>query len=354
MPFVRPTLPNLVNRIITAINDKVKGANAYIKQSFFNVMAKIVAALHLDLYAYQDQLARNFFITTADLDGLIKRGGDIGVNRKLASFAQGNIIIRGDTGIQIPKGTYFTTQSKQQYQTQIDAIVGASGSVLVPIIATSVGPNGNQTALAEFTLVNPIIGILSLATADANGITGGADIEGVEEYRARILKFLKDPPGSGDPAFYENAALARPGVTRAKCFRTYSGAGTVGITFMMDNTYPNGIPADGDIAMMQAYLESIMPADVNQMVVFAPTPTVVNIQINNMNPDTPTMRANMVNGLSALFKSYEFGETVYKSQIEEAITSIPEEISHSLVLPENDVQIPTTGIAVLGTITYGV
>ena len=51
---------------------------------------------------------------------------------------------------------------------------------------------------------------------------------------------------------------------------------------------------------------------------------------------------------------YNFGETVYRSQIETVIGSTPGEISHVLAEPTVDTPVSPYGIAVLGTITYGV
>lgn len=354
MAFTRPTLTELVNRICTQINTHVEHANAFIKQSVFNVWAKIIAALHLDLYVYLDQLAKNFFITTADINGLIARGSDIGVFRKKASFAAGNIIVRGVPATNIPMGTIYTNVAEQQYKTTADAVIGVDGSVSVSIQATMAGTDGNAAPESEFTLVNPIVGILTAATADASGITGGANVEGTEEYRTRILLSLRNEVGAGDTAFYENAALSRPGVTRARAFRTYAGPGTVGVTFMMDDTYADGIPHAGDVADMQEYLESIMPADLNDLIVFAPVPTVIDIQINDLTPDTTAMRSAINNELVVLFREYDFGQTVYRGQIETAIGSTPGEISHVLAAPVVDTTVSPYGIAVLGTITYGV
>lgn len=354
MAFTRPTLTGLINRVCTQINTYVENANAFIKQSVFNVWAKIIAALHLDLYVYLDQLAKNFFITTADINGLIARGSDIGVYRKKASFATGNIIVTGTPATNIPMGTIYTNIAEQQYKTISDAVVGADGTVTVPIQATAAGTDGNAAPESEFTLVNPIVGILTMATADESGITGGANIEGVEEYRARLLLALRNEVGAGDTLFYENAALSRPGVTRARAFRTFAGPGTVGVTFMMDDTYADGIPRAGDVADMQEYLSSIMPADLNELIVFAPQTTIINIVINDLTPDNTSLRDAINTSLIALFRDYNFGETVYRAQIETAIGSTPGEISHVLAAPLVDTTISPYGIAVLGTITYGV
>ena len=354
MAFTRPTLTELINRVCTNINTYVEHANAFVKQSVFNVLAKIIGALHLDLYVYLDEMAKNFFITTADINGLMARGSDIGVFRKKASFATGNIIVTGTAGTNIPLGTTYSTISEQQYKTTADAVVGINGTVTVPVQATSTGVAGNQDAGAEFTLVNPIVGLLSSATADSNGITGGAETEETESYRARLLLALRNSPGAGDTVYYENAALSQPGVTRAKAYRTYAGAGTVGVTFLMENTYDDGIPRSGDVAAMKEYLESIMPADLNEIIVFAPTPTVIDITINNLTPDTTQLRDAINNSLVTLFHGYDFGETVYRGQIETAIGAVPGEISHILAAPVADTTIPVNGIAVLGTITYGV
>ena len=354
MAFTRPTLTELINRICTQINTHVEHANAFIKQSVFNVWAKIIAALHLDLYVYLDQMAKNFFITTADINGLMARGADISVFRKKASFAAGNIIVRGTAATNIPMGTVYTNAAEQQYKTTADMVIGAEGEVSVPIQAINAGTDGNAAPESEFTLVNPIVGVQTVATADEFGITGGTNIEGVEEYRARLLLALRNEVGAGDTAFYENAALSRPGVTRARAFRTYAGPGTVGVTFMMDDTYSDGIPQAGDIQDMQEYLESIMPADLNELIVFAPVPTTIDIAINDLTPDTMAMRTAINNELVVLFRGYDFGQTVYRGQIETAIGSTPGEISHVLANPTVDTQVSPYGIAVLGTITYGV
>ncbi len=353
MAFTRPTLTELINRVCTNINTYVEHANAFIKQSVFNVLAKVIAALHLDLYVYLDEMAKNFFITTADINGLMARGSDMGVFRKKASFATGNIIITGTAGTNIPLGTLYSTVSEQQYKTTADAVVESNGTVTVPVQATSTGLNGNADPNTEFTLVNPIAGLLSVATADSNGITGGAETEETEAYRARLLLALRSEAGAGDTIFYENAALSRPGVTRARAYRTYAGAGTVGVTFMMDNTYDDGIPHAGDIADMKEYLESIMPADLNEIIVFAPEPTVINITINDLTPNSEQLKSAINDSLGLLFAGYNFGETVYRGQIETAIGSTPGEISHVLAQPVTDTTVPVNGIAVLGTITYG-
>lgn len=354
MAFTRPTLTDLITRVCTNINTYVEHANAFIKQSVFNVLAKIIAALHLDLYVYLDEMAKNFFITTADINGLMARGSDIGVFRKKASFATGNIIVNGTPGTNIPFGTLYSTVSEQQYKTTADAVVGINGTVTVPVQATSTGLNGNADPNTEFTLVNPVAGLLSSATVDNDGITGGAETEETESYRARLLLVLRSEAGAGDTVFYENAALSRPGVTRARAYRTYAGPGTVGVTFLMENTYPDGIPHSGDVAAMKEYLESIMPADLNDIIVFAPEPTVIDITIDNLVPDTTQLRNAINSSLIALFHGYDFGETVYRGQIETAIGSTTGEISHILAQPVADTTVPVNGIAVLGTITYGV
>ncbi len=354
MPFVRPTLTSLINRACTTINTYVTGANAFVRESVFNVFAKIIAALHLDLYAYQDELVRNFFISTADINGLNTRGADMGVYRKKASYAAGNILITGTPATLVPRGTAFSAPDDAIYKTTDDVVVGTGGTVTVQIMATTTGTAGNQAPHTEFALVNPIVGVNGTAVTNENGIIGGADIEGVEEYRARLLLALRREAGAGDTIYYENAALSQPGVTRARAFRTYAGPGTVGVTFMMDNTYDDGIPQPGDVAAMQNYLESIMPADLNDLVVFAPSPVVVDIEINNLNPDTTALREDINNALAAQFRAYDFGESVFRSQIEATIGAAPSEISHKLAAPINDTAVSEYSIAVLGTITYGV
>ena len=348
-----PTFSQLLNRIGSAINSNVTGATAFVSRSIFNVWAKIIAALQLDIYSYISALVTDYFISTASLEGLIRRGTELGVPRKLATYASGQVVFNGTTGIFIPAGTALNMPNGQTYTTLSDALVNSAGQAYADVQADNTGTAGNAAGNSEISLVSPINGIVSAASVGPNGLTGGADIETTEEYRARLLKFIQDQPGAGDPTFYENAALTRPGVTRAKCFRIYNGPGTVGLSFMMDNTYPNGIPSPGDVAAMQSFLESIMPADVAELIVFAPVAHTVDIEISDLFPDNITIRNNITDALTIGFRTnYNWGDTVYVSQISGIISAIPNEIRHDLTQPISDILVPFDEIAVLGEITF--
>jgi len=352
MAFATPTFAELLNRAGTTINTYVSGARAFAARSVFNVWAKIFAAAHLDIYSKMSADVLDFFTKTASRAGLIRRADDYGFRPKDPSFAQGIVIFTGSVGAFIPAGTELKLASGALYRTTHVASIPAALAVDVSVKAASTGSSGNAAGGMSINLVSPLSGVVSVATIGPNGIVGGADQETTEEFRARFRKFLASPSGAGDPEYYENLALSQPGVTRAKCIRRYAGNSTFGLMFMMDNSYPDGIPHPGDIAAMQAFMDDHAAAG-DIAFVFAPTARAIDVVIKNLVPDTPNLRANIQDALYAFIRdSYSFGDMVRLSQISETIGAVPGEESHDLLAPTTNIQVGAHEIAVLGTITF--
>lgn len=81
----------------------------------------------------------------------------------------------------------------------------------------------------------------------------------------------------GTQADYEQWALEVPGVTRA--FVTQEmGRGTVTVRFMMDGTYPDGVPKDGDRQAVAAHIETVRPVTADVYVVL-PVADPLNLRL---------------------------------------------------------------------------
>ncbi|EHH69533.1 baseplate J/gp47 family protein [Gluconobacter morbifer] len=106
---------------------------------------------------------------------------------------------------------------------------GASASVCVQ--ATVAGTSGNLAANTAGTLVSPVAGISSVVS-DQNGIAGGAPIEAVESWRARIIDAIRTPYGGGTSADYEKWATAA-GAAYVNVVLGWLGRGTVGVIVAM-------------------------------------------------------------------------------------------------------------------------
>jgi uncharacterized phage protein gp47/JayE len=356
--FARPTLKELRERAIAEINAKIPGADANLRNSVLSVIVSILAGMTTELYGYIDFLAAQVFVDTAEAEYLDGLGAVWGVHRKLAAFATGEITATSSVDAVIPVGTRYRRkdQAGTAYITTESAVLLASAPVGVRVKAEKVGSAGNTDGGQKLSLLSPIAGVTADAVITAVGLTGGADRERDELYRERIIYRIQEPPRGGSKSDYERWALEVPGVTRAWCYPLETGAGTVGVRFMMDDTYPDGIPQQADLDAVHAYItdEDRKPVTA-QLAVSAPIPQAVDITISELSPNTPEARAAIESELKYLFYRTAYpGSTVYVSQIWEAI-AVAGGIGHfKLLSPTVDDTMPTGVIPVLGVITYAV
>jgi uncharacterized phage protein gp47/JayE len=354
--FNRPTLPELRERAIAEINAKIPGADANLKNSVLSVIVSILAGMTSELYGYLDFIAEQVFVDTAEAEYLDGLGADWGVHRKLAAFAAGGIAVEAnlDTAIQI--GTRYRRKDGKVYITTESAVLPADVGATVKVKAEKVGYDGNTEGGQKLSLLSPIAGVLSDAVITSAGLTGGADRERDELYRERILYRIQEPPRGGSKTDYERWMLEVPGVTRAWCYPLESGAGTVGLRFMMDDTYPDGIPQQADLDAVYDYIAADERKPVTAVIsVNAPVPQTVDIEITELAPNTPEAREAIESELKYLFYRTAYpGSTVYVSQIWEAI-AVAGGIEHfKLRSPAVDDTMPVGVIPVLGQITYTV
>lgn len=351
--FARPTLEQLRQRAIATINDKLPGVDATLRNSVLDVLSAVVADMANELYGYLDYIADQVIIDTASDEYLDRWGLVWGITRKLASFATGTILVFGTQGSVLPAGKEFT-RGDMVFVTESSALIPANGSVEIDIKAKKVGLSGNTPADAKLSLTSPVAGIISEAVVGEMGITGGTERESNEDYLARVLARIQNPPHGGSKTDWEQWTLEVPGVTRAWCYPLEMGPGTVGIRFMMDNIYEDGIPEAGDVQHVADYLNTYDRKPVTAHVyVNAPIPQLINVEIANLAKDTPEVRQAISAELTDLFAREAYpGCTVYISKIWEAI-SVATGVNHfDLVSPAANMQMPASTIPILGEVTY--
>lgn len=236
--FAKPTLQQLIAAAEANINTRIPGADARLRNSILNVLARTVAGQSHLLHNYLDWVARQAIVDTADAENLDNWGGVYAIQRAAAAKASGNVTFTGSNGFTVPAGTELQRADGVLYVTTADATI-ASGTASAAAEAVSGGVAGNAAAGVSLRLVAPIAGINSAATVAASGMTGGVDDEGDESYRARILARIQAPPHGGAKSDYEQWALAVAGVTRAWVYPNELGRGTVTVRFVRDtNTTP--------------------------------------------------------------------------------------------------------------------
>jgi uncharacterized phage protein gp47/JayE len=354
MPFARPTLDELIDRVATDIASRLPGTNfALLRRSLAGALARAEAGAVHSLYGYLDFIAKQAIPDTAE-DEYLLRWVAIWLpdGRKPATYATGvnAVQVTGAIGTPVPEGTMFVRRDGQQYRSTADVfLAGTTG--LISVIAVSATSKANTTAGVELSLFQPVPGLSSGALVVSPGITGGNDQESITALRARLIRRIQQPPQGGSEADYETWALEVPGITRAWVKPMYLGPGTVAVFVASDTSGTAPIPDAGTVAAAQAYIEERAPVTAI-VYVMAPTAFTVNI-VAKLSPNTIATQAAARAELADLFlREAEPGGTIPISKIREAI-SIASGVNDSQVTsPAVDVVAGAGAIPILGTTTW--
>jgi uncharacterized phage protein gp47/JayE len=348
MSFNRPTLSDLIARVRGDIQTRLPGADAALRHSVLDVMARTEAGLASGLYGYLDWIARQILPDTADAEILARHASSWGIVRKAAQATQATATATGTNGVVIPAGTEMQRADGAIYVSTAAATISA-GSAPVAIEASGAGSAGDVEVGTVLTLSSPIGGVnaqLTVASLDRTG----TDEEDDSSLRSRLLSRMRQPPLGGSKDDYVAWALAQPGVTRAWPFENWMGLGTVGLAFVMDGR-EDIIPTEDDVDAIKAALDVLRPVTAD-LIVFAPDTLAVDIELQVF-PDSLAVRAAITSELSDFFaREGEPGGTIYPSRASEAVSLSEGEFRHVLVSPAAPVTAAPGQIPILGEVTF--
>lgn len=362
MPFSRPSLTQIINRIESDFVSRISRVTALLRRSVIKVLSRVYGgATHL-LYGFLDFQAKQLFATTADSSGLDLHGNEFALPRNTAVKATGGGTATGTNGKVITEGSELISEDDNKYIVDSDATI-ASGTATIAFTAFTANSASNDDPSITLTFVNPIVGVNTSVTVDSNGIAGGEDVENDDDYRERILQRKRQAPHGGATQDYEVWAEEVAGVTRAFTLEQYYGIGTIGVTFVRDNDTDTIIPNQTELDEVEDYIISHEDPATGKTVgipttaepglfVFAPTLLPVDFTVQ-INPNTTAVQAAITAELTDLIlRDGGPGQTLILSRISEAISLAQGEISHVLVSPAADVTAENTQVPVLGTITF--
>ena len=273
-----------------------------------------------------------------------------GLTRKIAVQWKGTIEVTS-TGATVPALQLMTRGDGRKYFVPTSATI-AGPTDTISVWAVDVGSDGTCEIGTTLSFLSPIPGVESDTTV--NGSTqDGTDIESEDDGKSRLLVRVREGlgGGGGSPGDYRNWALEVPGVTRAWEYPQADGPGTVAVAFVRDNDVTI-IPDSSEKAAVQAYVQAKSPP-IEEIVIRSLTENVINVSISGLTPDTPEIRTAVENELAEEFlAAAEPGGTMYKSNLDAAISAAKGETSHSLDSPAGDTTSGGTEIPVLGTVTF--
>lgn len=354
MPFDRPTLPDLITRSQQDISTRVSGVDPTLRRSLVNALSRQLSALAHGLYGYLDWQADQILPDTQDEEIFARYAEWHGVPRILASKATGTATATGTENEVVPADTILQRQDGQKYTVDADVTI-TGGTATLSLTAVDAGAAGNVAVGAELTFSSPVPGIQSKVTV--SGISGGADIETLDAWKAREKALEQAPPQGGNAADYIEWAKSVPGVTRVWPFNNWVGPGSVGIYFMRDNDV-TAIPDASEVATVQAAIDSKRPLGMGRgATVYAPTAVPVDLTIQLSPNDIATQTAVQAELADMFLSEAEVEDgtgsgTILKSHIDDAISRATGETDHILVTPAANVTFTAGEIAQLGTITF--
>ena len=188
-----------------------------------------------------------------------------------------------------------------------------------------------------------------MATLDGSGLVGGADLEGLEAWRTRILARIRAPAmggAAGDYVTWAKAALN--GVAYVQVVPNAGGLGTVAVWIAKQGP---AVASGPEVAAVQAAINVVRPVTAS-VTVLAATLVPVNVTLH-LNPDTGPIRAAATAALALAFAvDATIGGAVFVSRLDNSVSSSDGEYSHIRSAPAADVAMSAGQLPILGTVTF--
>jgi len=253
-------------------------------------------------------------------------------------------------------------------------ITETSNFASLNVQAITTGPATNM--LAGATLNVNLANLASLAYVQFGALGGGADLEGDNDYRDRIIESRSNISGVFTEDQIKIAARTIPGNTRVFVKRpvTALGSGTQGL--------PSYSPAAGQVVVIvvrdndtniiptQSVLDQTKDAIItlgklpahtraDDVFVLAPVAQVVDFTFSAISPNTQTMKTSIRNQLIAFFQdTVTFEEDIPSASYNGAIQNTRDTVtgdrlvSFTLSAPPGSIVVADGNIPVLGTVTF--
>lgn len=357
MPFTRPNLQTIINRMQADVVSRLTNAVALLPTSLLNVLVRIFSgAIHTG-YGYTAFIAKQLLPSTAELPWLKDHGFTWGKSIIEAEAANGDIIFTGVDTTAIPLGTKVVRDDGVEFETTAGGAI-TGGVLTLDVEAVDAGVDGDTAAGLFLTLSSPITDVDDVAEVDV-GITGGLDEEATEPYRTRILERIKFTPAGGADNDYKAEAKLVAGVSNAFIFGNQNDLVTQHgyVTAVILGVSPK-VPSAGLQSDVQTALDAIKP--VTATVVVSPIDDVTITMTISLDPNTPTMQAAIESNLGDLLDlEGEPGGTILLSHIRDAISTAGAndyEITNievdTVPVSIDDIVLADFEYPVLGTITW--
>ena len=311
-----------------------------------------LAAQVYALYVQADWVTRQAFPQTAEGEYLDYHAQLRSLERKPALPAQGTVRFTAGEAAQsdrsIPQGTVCMTAGLVRFATTQAAVLPAGAlTVDVPVQALEPGTAGNVSAQTVVSMAVAPMGIASCTNPQA--FAGGADGEGDEELRARILDTFRRLPNGANAAFYEQGALSFDQVAAAVVIPKPRGLGSVDVIV----STLAGTPGEELLEQLQDYFEQRREIAVDVQVK-APTPVTVNVAVQVKAKggwDKTQVLDQVEETLEGWFDGKLLGQDVLLARLGSLIYGCDGVENYAVSAPAADLAVDADELPVLGTLS---
>lgn len=217
--------------IIKRIKDVLRNPANKIEGSLGADNAHAVGTELARLYDYIDWVHDMHYVDTATGEWLDKKADDYGLQRKGATKARGYVTFTGAPGTYIP--TDFEVYSDTiTFVTLENGTIPDSGVLRLECECVESGAAGNIPAGA-ITAHDRLSGLYSVQSEE---FTGGVDVESDDDFRDRLLLYIRYPGMSGSAYHYMHWALEVSGVGKVQVYPLWDGPGTVKLSILDSNS----------------------------------------------------------------------------------------------------------------------
>ncbi|EEG08220.1 baseplate J/gp47 family protein [Pseudogulbenkiania ferrooxidans] len=364
MTIDRPSLAELSRRADAELT--LETASEALRRNLFTPLARALAGAVHGLYGHQDRIKDQLFPQTCDEDTLLNIHVPLELpdGRNSATSASGTVLITGTAGMPVDQSDTLTRSDGMLYSFTAGTTVGSDGTVLASVVCQTPSLAGNTEPGAKLRFSNPVDGVNGEVVVQSPGLSGGTDIEDIEDLRARVVEARAKSEGVGNTADWERWAKEISGVTRAWAAPKLVGAGSMTVFFVRDDD-ASIFPDANEQATVLAHLEAT-GTTFGEIFAVSPTDKPINFSIS-LSPDTAEIRAAVTaalagvislegspvkrdsSGLTALPAE---GVTIPKTHLDAAASNSSGEWDHAIVEPAGDIVCAIGELATMGTITW--
>lgn len=332
MPFTIPTFDGIRAAILRDIRN-LRPEQDISPDSDTWVRASSVASSVEGLYQHQLWIARQILPDTADPAWLERHAALRGMTLKPATTATGVLSVTGTAGAEVPASTLVRhVPTGATFATTTAAVLGGDGAAAIACAAASAGAMPDHAD-------EPVLFITAPTGVQAEArltLTGGTDRETHAELLARLLDYLRNPPGGGTASDYRRWAMEVPGVTGAWVYPARRGAGRVDVVILS----AGGLPSPDLVAAVQAHVDEMRPVACPDALVLAPSPVPVDVlaRVRLSGTMLPIVAAQGESALVRYFGTLAPGGLVVRSRIAAIISGLSGVADCEVATPAANVQ----------------